>query len=444
MLDADTAARWAERCLAASPADETEVVVDALGQEVNRFTTEHPVQNLVREEVALAVRVRVDGREAKAVTGVLSDDGVQRVVERACDLARRAPRLDDDAPALPAGYDLAPRDDGPLAVDPVATAERVAAVTEPCRAADARAAGIHETSSRLRVVRNSAGLAVHDWTRHGEVSLSVFRDDGAGWANHIASDPGALDVDAVAARAVDKALRSRGAEGMSPGHATVVLEPSAVASLLLFTAGFGFGAQQVHEGNSFVSGRLGEPVLGDGVTIVDDVDDPRTLGHRFDGVGARRRRVVLIDGGVATGVVHDARTAARDGCASTGHARPQPDASGPLPSNLILECGTGSVDELIADVDDGVLVTEFHYTNVVEPTALTLTGMTRYGTFTIEKGEVARPLRNMRFTQSLVDAFRNITGIGGDATLCSALFGGHVVVPALRIDGFSFSSGTEF
>jgi predicted Zn-dependent protease len=112
--------------------------------------------------------------------------------------------------------------------------------------------------------------------------------------------------------------------------------------------------------------------------------------------------------------------------------------------NLILASGAGDTQSLLADVERGILVTEFHYTNMVEPTQLTLTGMTRNGTFLVENGEVTRAVRNLRFTQSLVDALARVTGIGADPKLCSALFGGNTVVPSLRIEGFRFSSTTEF
>jgi predicted Zn-dependent protease len=81
---------------------------------------------------------------------------------------------------------------------------------------------------------------------------------------------------------------------------------------------------------------------------------------------------------------------------------------------------------------------------MVEPTALTLTGMTRNGTFLVENGEIVGAVKNMRFTQSLVEAFNRVSALGGDATLASALFGGYVVVPSVRVEGFGFSSGTEF
>jgi len=153
--------------------------------------------------------------------------------------------------------------------------------------------------------------------------------------------------------------------------------------------------------------------------------------------------VHLIDRGVASGLVHDRDTARRFGCRSTGHATPQPSNSGPMATNLVLAPSGGGAD-LLAGVDRGILVTQFHYTNMVEPTKLTLTGMTRNGTFLIEKGEVTRPIRNMRFTQSLVEALNRVSGLGGDARLASALFGGFTVVPSVRIDGFHFSSGTDF
>jgi predicted Zn-dependent protease len=92
----------------------------------------------------------------------------------------------------------------------------------------------------------------------------------------------------------------------------------------------------------------------------------------------------------------------------------------------------------------GLLVTQFHYSNVVEPTKLTLTGMTRNGTFLVENGEIVGAVKNMRYTESLTEALKRVSGVGGDLRLASALFGGWVVVPSLRVEGFGFSSGTDF
>lgn len=444
MLSPERARTLAETALRASSADETEVVVDQTEQELNRFTADHPVQNMVRLLSRVSVRVRVDGHEGKASTGTPTEDAVRRTVERAIAVARLTPRIAGEMLPMagPQSYTLRRAD--PVAPDPAATARSVASMTHRARAEGCRAAGIQSASNELRVVMNSRGLDVSDLDTHAVVSFTAFRDAGAGWAQAIGARRESITEDAVAERAVGKALASRAPVAVAPGHWTVILEPPAVASLLLFAAYKGFGAQQVEEGSSFLAGRLGSRVVGENITIADDCTHPMAIGHTFDGEGMPRGRVELIRDGVACGLVHDRATAHRFGCRSTGHATPQPSSSGPLASNLVLSPGAGTREDLLRGVDRGILVTEFHYTNMVEPTQLTLTGMTRNGTFLVERGEVGPAVKNMRFTQSLVEALRRVTGIAADASLASALFGGFTIVPSVRIDGFHFSSGTEF
>ncbi|MCE9636871.1 MAG: TldD/PmbA family protein [Planctomycetes bacterium] len=444
MLDRDRARRLAETALRASAADETEVVVEQTEQELNRFTADHPVQNLVRLLSRVSVRVRVDGHEGKASTGSTTDDAIRRTVERATAVARMMPRPATDLLPMAGRQEYTLRNREAVAPDPDATAKSVASMTARARGEGCRAAGIQSAENELRLVMNSRGLDVSDLDTRAEISFTVFKDDGAGWATGISHDRSGVSEESIAERAVTKALRSRNAVAVKPGHWTVILEPPAVASLLLFASYKGFGAQQVEEGSSFLAGKIGQKVVGDGVSIADDCHHPLAVGHTFDGEGLPRVAVPLIDRGVATGLVHDRATAHRFGCRSTGHATAQPSSSGPIASNLVLAAGTGSTADLLRGLDRGILVTQFHYTNMVEPTQLTLTGMTRNGTFLIDRGEVANPVKNMRFTQSLVEALRRVTGIAGDASLASALFGGYTVVPSVRIEGFHFSSGTEF
>ena len=444
MLDSAKARSLAQEALRVSRADETEVFVELLEQELNRFTADHPVQNQVRRLARIAVRVRVDGHEGKASTGTVTADAVRRTVERAIDVAKRTPKMPADTLPMAGPQTYRLRGRAHVAPDPRATADSVASMTAACRAEGCTAAGIQGAENELRLVMNSRGLEVCDLDTRAEISLTAFKDDGAGWSSDIAATREAIDEHTIAQQAVSKALSTRDARPVDPGSYTVILEPAAVASLLLFAAHKGFGAQQVEDGSSFLSGHLGERVLGPNVTIADDVFDPRTVGHTFDGEGVPRVSVRLIEEGVAKGLVHDRSTARRCGCATTGHATPQPSSSGPMATNLVLSPGAGASSDLLRDVDRGILVTQLHYTNMVEPTKLTLTGMTRNGTFLVERGEVTRPIRNMRFTQSLVEALNRVSGLGGDARLASAMFGGFTVVPSLRIDGFRFSSGTDF
>lgn len=444
MFDPERARRLADAALAQSGPDELEFVLEQTEEQLNRFTHDMPVQNQVLGRACVRVRVRVDGREGSATTGTINEAGVRRAVERAVAVARRMP-LPDEAPLpLPGEQEYRLRGLDPVSIDADGTADAVRALIDPCRERGVGAAGIHATTNTFTYVANSRGLRVCDVDTRADVSLSTYQDDGAGWAGQSARTPAELDEARIGSRAVEKAVRSRAPRDLDPGHYTVVLEPAAVSSLLLFAGYKAFGAQQVDEGSSFLSGHLGERVLGENVTILDDVHHPLTVGHTFDRIGVPRRRVELIRDGVAAGMVHDQRTAAKHGCSSTGHSEAQPSPSGPLPHNLVLTSSDEPAADLIRDVDRGLLVTTFHYTNMIEPTALTLTGMTRNGTFLIDRGEVGHAIKNLRFTQSLVEALRRVTGLGDDASLRSALFTGHMVVPSLRIDGFHFSSKAGF
>jgi predicted Zn-dependent protease len=141
---------------------------------------------------------------------------------------------------------------------------------------------------------------------------------------------------------------------------------------------------------------------------------------------------------VASQVVYDSRTAARDGKNSTGHALPAPNTHGPLPLNMFLGPGDSSLEKMIAGTKRGVLVTRFHYTNIEEPMRAVLTGMTRDGTFMIENGEIGEGLKNLRFTQSILDALSSVIEVGSELSLVNA-FLGACCCPALKIDNFCFT-----
>jgi predicted Zn-dependent protease len=109
-----------------------------------------------------------------------------------------------------------------------------------------------------------------------------------------------------------------------------------------------------------------------------------------------------------------------------------------------LAAGDQSIEELIAGVDRGLLITQLHYTNMIDPRDLLLTGMTRNGTFLIEDGKIVRAVKNLRFTESLVNAMASVSGVGNELEVAGALFDGEIVCPALRIENFRFTSSTDF
>jgi predicted Zn-dependent protease len=192
-----------------------------------------------------------------------------------------------------------------------------------------------------------------------------------------------------------------------------------------------------------MNGAFGERLVGENVSLWDDGLDPRGVPMAFDFEGVPKQRVDFFDHGVARSVVYDSFTAGREGKQSTGHALPAPNTWGPMPLNLFLAAGDADPAGLLRGIERGLWVTRFHYVNVVHPTRAILTGMTRDGTFLIENGELTRPVHNLRFTQSALDALSSVEAIGRDAVMLQDEVGG-TCVPALRIGSFAFSSATEF
>ncbi|MBC7262296.1 MAG: hypothetical protein H5T63_09805 [Chloroflexi bacterium] len=163
----------------------------------------------------------------------------------------------------------------------------------------------------------------------------------------------------------------------------------------------------------------------------------------FDFEGVPKQRVEIIRDGIANAVVYDSHTARREGKRSTGHALPSPNTFGPIAANLFMSPGNASKEEMLASTERGLWVTRFHYVNPVHPLKAVLTGMTRDGTFLIERGEIARPVKNLRFTQGMLDALSQVEMIGS-ATKVEEMFFGAGCVPALKVHDFHFTGVTEF
>jgi len=144
-------------------------------------------------------------------------------------------------------------------------------------------------------------------------------------------------------------------------------------------------------------------------------------------------------------VTYDSFTAGREGKSSTGHGLIPPNTEGPIPINLFMKEGDSSLKEMIRSTRKGIYVTRFHYTNVVEPMNAVITGMTRDGTFLIEEGEIKRPIKNLRFTESILKALSRVSAISRDRRICSEgtvysrRFVTGTVAPAIKVDGFNFS-----
>ena len=425
-------------------ATEAEALVLAEDAALTRFANSQIHQNVAETNVTVNLRFVIGKRVGVASSGRTDEEGLKRLAANAAAIAQVVEELDDWA-GLP---EPTPVDEIPAAYAPATAAAspelRAGGVRDVIAAADdagVNAFGSFSTGTETTAVANSKGVRVGaSRTMAQLLTVSMGPGGGTGYAEQSAVDATTIDAGVVGREAAGKARATANAVAIDAGDYPVVLEEYAVVDLLDMLGYLGFSALAVQEERSFV--EIGRRIGSEAVSIVDDGHDPAGLPMAFDYEGVAKQQVTLLDRGVCRGVVHDTQTAARDGVASTGHGLPAPNPWGPFPLNMVMAAGTTSRDDLVAGLDRGLLVTRFHYTNPVHPKLAIITGMTRDGTFLVEGGRIVGPVRNLRFTQSYLEALACTVGVARERKTLKGFLGG-VVVPAIRLDGWTFTGTTE-
>jgi predicted Zn-dependent protease len=445
---AERALETAERALAltgARAADaEVEVTVRQGVDSLTRFATSFIHQNVASEVNHVLIRVALDGRNAStSIDGPADDEGLGRAIDGVLEAARVRP-ADPDWPGLApraTAPDVDHFDEATAAASPDERAARVRAFVDA--AGGLETAGFCSTTTVHLAFANSAGQRL---TGRGTAATldGIARTPTADGSARVTSVSLAdLDGAAVGGRAAAKARDASDATDLEPGRYEVVLEPDCVANILSFLLVYGFNGKAVEEARSFV--RVGEAQFDGSITLRDDVTDPATLGIGFDIEGTPRRPLDLVRDGVTSGILHTRRTARTAGVESTGHAVEGGAAWGALGANLDIAPGQRSAEELIAGVERGVLVTDFWYTRILDPRTQVVTGLTRNGVWLIEDGRIARPVTNLRFTQSFLDALGpdTVRGISRERAIILGGWDSIFLVPTLHLGSWNFTGGAN-
>jgi PmbA protein len=431
--------------IAASKADQTEVVVSGGGSALTRFAGNTIHQNVAEENVSVTIRAIVGKRIGVASSNDVSPRGLKTLARTALDIAKHQPET-PDFPGLPEAKPAAQvkaYSDAISSVTPAKRATAAVSIIKPAARKGATASGTISAEYGELAIANSLGVDAAYMSSAFEASAVIEKGSGAGYAGAISWEPSRVDVKRVGKVALTKCLKSADPQPIEAGEYTVVLEPQAVAELVAYMAYMGFGAQDFIDGTSFLTNRIGQKIMSDSVSIWDDGLDEAGMPAPFDYEGVPKQRVSFIEGGVAKGVVYDTYFAAKAGKVSTGHALPAGYGEGPLPTNIVMAAGTSSIEEMIASTEHGLLVTRFHYVNIADPANAVLTGLTRDGTFLITRGKVTRPVKNLRFTENMIKAFASVEALSKERSLEPAMLGA-MVVPAAKIASFRFSGTTEF
>jgi predicted Zn-dependent protease len=421
---------------------DAEIVVTGGVSALTRFANSFIHQNVAEEGNAVALRVAVDGRVNAATTTSL--DRLEEFVDTTIEIASLQ-RVDENWPGLTRPLDVTDPNHYDEHTEAATPDERAAKVADFVSAGpDMLAAGYCETLGHTVAFVNTAGhRAVGRYTRATIDGIQQL--DGAAGSGHATSKYfGDLDGSEVGTIAADRARRGLDAHDIKPGEYEVVLAPECVGTIGMFLSFYGFNGKQHAEGQSFV--EVGKRQLDASINIYDDATDTRSLGVGFDAEGSPRRRLDLVVNGESKAIAHDRRTAKKVGGESTGHGDPGSEQWGPIPTHVFIDGGTTPVDEMIRSVDRGLYVATFNYCRVLDPKALTVTGLTRNGTFMIENGKITGAVTNLRFTQSFVEALEQgrVHHIGDDARFADSEFGpGMMHVPSLHLEGWNFTGGAS-
>jgi predicted Zn-dependent protease len=443
LLTRDQAKTIADRVLAfAAAVDQMRVNISSERSGNTRFadgsiTTSGGVTN-----TTITVTVTIGKRRASASTNIVDDASLKRTVDLAATLAKLSP---DDPELMP---ELGPQT--PTSVnafvqrtallDPEVRSGAVSRAIEAAGAAGKSAgtvftAGYLEANTRAVAVATSNGLFAYHRTTDADFSMTVRTPDGtgSGWATAGSRDWGQVDPASVGRIAAQKAVASRNPQALEPGLYTAVLEPPAVTDLVPLLAS-ALNARLADEGRGAFSRpgggtRIGENVMDERVTLYSDPADPALLGQPFDMEGLPLSRIVWVERGVLRNLSYSRYWAQQQSKPPTGP---------PFAGGLVLAGGTKSTEELIAGCDRGILVTHFFYIRSLDSRTVLQTGLTRDGTFLIEKGKVTRALKNFRWNESPLLMLNRLEDIGRPVLTTAGR-----MMPALRIRDFNFASASD-
>ena len=447
MIEREQAEKILKTVLAASTADETQVVLNSEDLALTRFNNNWIHQHLFRETYTVEIKVINQKRVGIATVNALDEASLRKGVADAMHNASFV-KPNANLVSLPEPQPIREIDginQNSLHLTDMERADLVASMIAVAKENHVDASGSFSNELASVAVANSKGVMCYHAGNVLRLRNIMANGLQTGYAEAMAVDVKDLDFVAVAKDALWKAkLKAEQSLTLDLGSYDTIFEAPAVADLLRFPAYIAFQGQSFLDGRSFMKEAIGKQVFNQQVSIYDDAYEPRHIVMPFDIEGVPKKKVAIFENGVAKGVVYDHATAVKQGVESTGHAggghRP-----GPNPSHLLMLPGQSSLPEMIRNTKSGVYVTRFHYTHCPEPMRCVATGTTRDGTFLIRDGEIVARLKNLRFTESMIDAFAHVDALSSQQYLVKDWwFSFNMLLPAVKINQFTFTGNTTF
>ena len=415
-----------------------------------RFANSAVMQNVRESDRMVYFRVLLDKRVGMASTNSLHRDDLRRCLNKAIAIAKQTrPLKFFDCLPEPYKYTEIKTHYSETAnftiPDKIKTLKDIFRKLVPAgikQGAKIKVGGAFSTLEAEIGIVNSNGLTAYQPFTSAHISFITSSAFASGFASQFERNAKNIDTEKLLSVAMGKTILKQKARKLKPGQYTVILEPAAVNEILEWLIYIGFGAGAFIDGTSFMRGNMGKRIMDKKITIYDDGNDTSGFPVPFDFEGVKKRGLDIVKNGVANGIAYDTFLAKKCGKKTTGHALIPEDIEGAFPSNVFIKEGNYTIEEMVALVERGILVTRFHYVNgLLDTRAASMTGMTRDGTFYIEDGKIKYPVEDMRFTESILEAFSRVEALSSERQAFPVPWSdiGANIVPALLIRGFNFS-----
>ena len=421
----------------------TSVLINGQAQGLTRFANSTIHQNVFEDSVEVNIQAILDGKKGEITTSDLSEKGLDLAIEQLKENLELSP-VKDYPPLVKKPLLSEVCSYKSALVKKFGVTQRATHLKEAFEMLpkDYLAYGIYSLTTMLMAYGNSNH--VKRYLKNNYVKLNTLisdGNDGTAFYSTLTQDPNGLKVNDIFNNVINRVNVNKNRKTIETGEYTVILEPAAVANILMYLSFAGFSAKSVQDNYSFLSNKIGEKVFDEKVSIVDDWHNHNTMPLPFDMEGFERKKLNIIENGVAKDLAYDSLSAYKEEVKSTGHSVSMPDRGG-IPLNIVMDGGEKTLEEIIKETDEAILVSRFHYMNIVNPRTAQLTALTRDGLFQVKEGKIDHALENMRFTESILNAFNNIVEISKDRQRVPTLIGNYYV-PALKIKNFNFTGKTK-
>lgn len=427
-------------------ADKAEIVFFRTNLRVSRFTNSQIHQHLSDEDQIIYFRVLLDGRMGLASTNSIDEQNLKEAFKKALAIARL--KLDTKGRRSL----LSPK---PLKALSDFYFPKTAQLSAQTRIKILKkifidagnlkvkfSGNLYNGANQIAVISPEAQMNYQGHSFAG-IKLIAASRESSGYASEVGYDIEKLNPQKVADTAIKKCLQGLKKIPLEPSRYDCILEPAAVAELISWLNTIGFGAKSVLEETGFLYNKTGRPITGESVSIYDYGSDKDSLILPFDFEGSPRKKTYLIKNGIAGEPLCDSYYGKLLKIKNNGHANFPDDVDGPLGYNLVMEGGKVPEKQIMHSAKKAILITRFHYINgFLDTHRALMTGMTRDGTFLVEDGKIKCGLKDMRFTESVLEAFSRIKYISRERSLIADHLEtlGSVSAPTLYVKDFNFTS----